>query len=144
MTNYLYSPTSTSQPLTDRPFRSHRLLPCSACKGERLKHMHGCRDAAIRSLRALVLENHTDFRAFYGRRKRCAACSRNIARTLESLSSSTAPWRTLHFIINFVARAPLFARGSLSSSRAAWRALRLVSNFEAMVILAKRRASLRV
>jgi hypothetical protein len=58
-------------------------------------------------------------------------------RTLESLSSSTAPSRTLLFVISFVARALLSARGSLSSSRAARRTLRLVSSLEAMVTLFK-------
>jgi hypothetical protein len=65
-------------------------------------------------------------------------------RTLESLSSSRAPCRTFRFVISFVARALLSARGSLSNSRAAWRTLRLVSSFEAMVILPKRRASFRL
>jgi hypothetical protein len=65
-------------------------------------------------------------------------------RTLESLSSSRAPCRTLRFVTSFVARALLSARGSLSNSRAAWRTLRLVSSFEAIVILPKRRASFRL
>ena len=93
--------------------------------------------AARRCLRGLVLEEHADFRTSYGRRNLWAACWRNIVRTFESLSSSTAPSRTLLFVISFVARAFLSARGSWSSSTAAWRTLRLVSSFEAMVILFK-------
>src|SRR5215204_7183465 len=104
-----------------------------------------CRGAATRFLGALVLGNLTDFRpSSYGRRNRWVACWRSIARTLESLRSSTAPSRTLLLVISFAARAFLSARGSLRSSTAACRTLRLVSSFEAMVILPKRGASFRL